>query len=104
MPGLASLKRDVEAQAPVGTYRWLAVSLAGVDDDFTKKILVAIADPENLPLFRPRGDDAAAPHDVFAFHIENVGEIGAHRDLKIEANRLPAIVDDVEVFVEADPI
>src|SRR5665213_3305451 len=101
MPGLARLERDIEAQTPVGTHRRLAISLAGANDDFTAKILIAISDPKNLPLLRPRSDDTAPPHDVFAFHLENVGEIGAHRDFQVETNRLLAVVDDVEVLVQS---
>jgi len=42
----------------------------------------------------------ATPHDIFALHLENVGEVGAHRDLQVETNRLLAVVGDVDVFVQ----
>jgi hypothetical protein len=42
----------------------------------------------------------ATPHDVFALHLENVGEVGAYRDLKVKANRFLAVVGDVDVFVQ----
>ena len=101
MPGLPGFQRDVEAQASVGIHRRLAVSLAGADDHFAAKILVAIGDAKDLSLLRPRRDDAAAPHDVVALHLEDVGEIGADRDLEVEANRLLAVVGDVDVLVQA---
>ena len=101
MPGLPSLQRDVEAQPPVGIYRRLAVSLAGADDHFATKIPVAIGDAQHLPLVRPRCGDAAAPHDVIALDLEDVGEIGADRDLQVETHRLLAVVGDVNVLVQS---
>ncbi len=49
MPGLTGLKRDVEAQPPVGVYRRLAVTIAGADDDFAAEILVAVGESQCLP-------------------------------------------------------
>src|SRR5882757_5016537 len=77
------------------------VGLAGTDDYFTAKIPVAIGHPKYFPLGRPRGDDAATPHDVVALHLENVGEIGAHRDLQVETNWLLGVVGDLDVFVQS---
>src|ERR1700721_324950 len=101
MPGLPGLQCNVETQASVGVYRRPAVALAGSDDHFTAKILVAIGYPKCFPLRRPRGDDVAAPHDVIALHLENVGEIGAHRDLQVETDRLLAVIGDLDVFVQS---
>jgi hypothetical protein len=39
MPSLPSFQRNVEAQSPIEVHRWLAVSLAGADDDFRDKNL-----------------------------------------------------------------
>src|SRR5208283_1781791 len=49
----------------------------------------------------PAGVDAAAANDAIALHLENVGEIAAHRDFQIEAHRLAAAVGDVDVLVHA---
>ena len=101
MPGLPSLQRDVEAQPPVGIHRRLAVSLAGADDHFATEISVAIGDAQHLPLVRPRRGDATAPHDVIALDLEDVGEIGADRDLKVEAHRILAVIRDVNILVQS---
>src|ERR1700683_4641202 len=101
MPGLPGLQCNVETQASVGINRRPAVALAGSDDHFTAKIPVAIGYPKCFPLRRPRGDDAATPHDVVALHLENVGEIGAHSDLEVETNWLLAVVGDLDVFVQS---
>jgi len=100
MPGLPGVQRDVEAQPPVGIHRGLAIAPAGADDHLAAEILVAIGDAECLPLVRPRRCDAAAPHDVVAPHLEDVGEIGTHRDLQVEAHRIPAVVGDVDILVQ----
>src|SRR6185437_16656040 len=101
MPRLPGFQDDIEAQAPVGIHRRLAVSLASADDDFAAKVLVAVGDAKDLSLRRPGGDDAAAAHDVVALHLEDVGEISPDRDLEVETNRLLAVGGDVEVFVQA---
>ena len=88
MPSLPGLQRDVEAQPPVGVHRRLAVAIARTDDHLAAEILVAIGDAQHLPLIRPRRGDAAAPHDLVALDLEDVGEIGADRDLQIEAHRV----------------
>ena len=49
MPGLPGLQCNVETQAPVGVYRRLAVAVAGSDDYFTAKILIAISSSEVFP-------------------------------------------------------
>src|SRR5271169_5104034 len=101
MPGLPSFQRDVEAQTPVGVYGRLAVSLAGADDHFATKISVAISDAQHLPLVRPRGGDATAPYDAIALDLEDVGEIGADRDLQVEAHRVLAVIGDVKILVQS---
>src|ERR1700693_1066959 len=101
MPGLPGLQCNVEAQAPVGVYRRLAVAVAGADDYFPAKILIAIGHSKYFPLGRPRGDDVATPHDIVALHLENVGEVGAHRDLQVETKWLLAVVGDLDVFVQS---
>src|ERR1700688_923458 len=101
MPGLPGLQCNVETQAPVGVYGRRAVAVAGADDYFPAKILIAIGNPEYFLLGRPRGDDVTTPHDIFAFHLENVGEVGAHRDLQVETNRFLVVVGDVDVFVQS---
>ena len=100
MPGLAGLQGDVEAQPPVGVHRRLAVAIAGADDHLAAEILVAIGDAQHLPLVRPRRGDAAAPHDLVALHLEDVGEICADRDLQVEAHRVPAVVGDLDILVQ----
>ena len=100
MPGLPGLQRDVEAQPPVGVHRRPAVAVAGADDHLAAEILVAIGDAQHLPLLRPRRGDAAAPHDLVALHLEDVGEIGADRDLQVEANRILAVVGDLDILVQ----
>jgi hypothetical protein len=42
-----------------------------------------------------------APDDAAALHLEDVGEVAAKRDLEVEANRLAAVIGDVDVLVHA---
>ena len=100
MPGLPGLQRDVEAQPAIGVHRRLAVAIAGVDDHFAAEILVAIGESQRLPRLRPGRGDAAAPYDIVALYLENVGKIGTDRDLQIEAHRILTVVGDVDVLVQ----
>ena len=99
-PGLRWLERDVEAQPAVGVHGHPAVPLAGAHDHFAAEILVAIGDVERLAPLRPGGGDAAAPHDAIALHLEDIGEIGAHRDLEVETHGHLAIVHDLDVLMQ----
>src|ERR1700748_1760555 len=101
MPRLPSLQRNGEAQPPVGIHRGLAVSLAGADDHFATKISVAISDSQHLPLVGPRRGDATAPHDAIALDLEDVGEIGADRDLQVEAHRTLTVIGDINILVQS---
>jgi|ERR1700685_1131931 hypothetical protein len=101
MPGLPWLQCNVETQASVGVYRRLAVAVVSADDHFPAKILIAIGNPKYFLVGRPRGNDVATSHDIFPLHLENVGEVGAHRDLQVETNRFLAVVGDVDVFVQS---
>src|SRR6202011_4138782 len=92
MPDLAGLKGDVKAQPSVGARRRLAI--ASADNHLAAEILVAIADAQHLPLVGPRRGDAAAPHDLVALYLEDVGEICTDRDLQVEANRVMAVFGD----------
>ena len=54
-----------------------------------------------LLLVGPLRGDAAATDDAFGLHFEDIGEVAADGDLQVEADRLAAVVGDVEVFVHA---
>src|SRR5215472_6871815 len=43
----------------------------------------------------------AAAHDAVRLHLENIGKIAADWDLELEGDRLHAVIDDVEVLVQA---
>ena len=100
MPGLPGPERDVEAQPPIGVHRRLAIAFAGADDHLAAEILVAISEPQCLPLMRPRCGDATAPYDTVALHLKDIGEIGTDRDLQIEAYWALTIIGDVDVLVQ----
>ena len=100
MPSLAGLQGDVEAQPPIGVHRRPAVAVVRADNHLAPEILVAIGDAQHLPLIRPRRGDAAAPHDLVALDLENVGKICTDRDLQVEANRIPAVVGDLDILVQ----
>jgi len=70
---------------PISVHRRLAVALTGTDDHLAAEMLVAIGKSQRLLLMRPRCGDATAPYDMVAPYFEDVGEIGADRDLQIEA-------------------
>ena len=46
-------------------------------------------------------DDATAPHDAIALDLEDVGEIGADRDLQVEAHWVLAVIGDVDIVVQS---
>src|ERR1700684_4309650 len=100
MPGLPRLKRDVEAQTPISVHRRLAIALAGADDHLAAEILVAISEPQCLPLTGPRCGDATAPYDMVTLHLKDIGEIGPDRDLQIKAYRALTIIGDVDVLMQ----
>src|SRR5262249_1641336 len=55
------------------------------------------------PLLRrcPLRGDPPAAHDVAGLHLEDVGEVGTQRDLKLKSYPLHAVVSDVDILVHA---
>jgi len=85
----------------VSVHRRRAIAVAGADNYLAAEILVEIADSQHLSFGRPRRCDAAAPHDSVAPHFEDVGEIAADRDLKIEAHGVLAVIGNLDILVHA---
>src|SRR5262245_31183059 len=94
VPGLARLKRSLEAQSPIGGNR-LARCMHDCDRHRALKILVQIGRANPLSSLRPIRGDLAAAHDLARFHLEYVGEVAAKGDLELKAYRLHAVVGDV---------
>ena len=98
VPSLARLKRDVEAEAPVGRDS-LARCTRHCNRHCTVKIPVGVGGAKPLPCLGPFSGDLATAHDAGRFHLEDIGEVASERDLKLEPHGLHAVVGDVEVFV-----
>jgi hypothetical protein len=46
-------------------------------------------------------DGAPSPDEPVLSHFEQIGEIGAERDLEVESGRCKIVVDEIEIFVHA---
>ena len=73
--------------------------LARGDGDGAREVAVDVGGAEPLLVLLPARLDAAAPHDAVRFHLEDVGEIAAHRDLELETHMFRAVIGDVEILV-----
>ena len=51
--------------------------------------------------FATSGGDAAAPDDAAGLHLEEVGEVAAYGDLQIELHLAHAVIDEIEILMEA---
>src|SRR5690349_14446831 len=98
MPSFSGIEVDFEAEPTVGIY-CIGISTPRSDRHCTDEIAIAIDCPELLLCLRPLRNDAAATHDVAGFHLKNVCEVAAQRDLKLKADTLHAVVGDVEILV-----
>jgi hypothetical protein len=98
VPGFRGSERNLEADAAVGPDARPAGRL-GRDEHLAAEVAVAISEAPLLAAFAPVVGDAAAADDAVALHLEDVGEIAAHRDFEVEAHRVAAVVRDVDVFV-----
>src|SRR5208337_5235940 len=65
------------------------------------EICVTIFRAQFLFCIGPFSCDASAAYDAARFDLEDIGKVGAHGDLKLEAHRLYAVVGDVDVLVHA---
>src|SRR5258708_15285293 len=65
------------------------------------KILVIVGRAQPALLLLPLGEHSATLDQPFGFHLEEIGEIGAERQLHGETNLSAGVVGDVKVFVNA---
>src|SRR6516164_7208857 len=100
MPSLARLKRDLEAEPPIGG-NGLARCTRHCDRQRAVKITVRIRGAKPLPALRPFGGDLAAAYDLARLHLENIGKVASQRDFELKAHRLQAVVGDIEILVHA---
>ena len=100
VPSLAGLERHLEAEPAVRVHGFLRRLRRG-DRRRHVEVAIAVRRTQLLRVLRPFGDDAAAADDAVRLHLEHVREVAAQNDLKLEADRLHAVVGDVEVFVHA---
>src|SRR5215813_5491230 len=98
MPSLARLKRDLEAEPPIGG-NGLARCTRHCDRQRAVKIAVRVRGTKPLPPLRPFGGDLAAAYDLARLHLENVGKVASQRDLELKAHWLQGVVGDIEIFV-----
>ena len=100
VPSLARLKRDLEAEPPIGG-NGLARCARHGGCHGTVKIPVRICGAKPLPCLRPFSGDLATAYDAARLHLEDVGEVASEGDLELKTHRLHAVVGDVEIFVHA---
>src|SRR5262249_25461504 len=100
VPSLARLKRDLEAEPPIGG-NGLARCTRHADCHRPLKIPVRIDGTKSLPSLRPFSGNLASTYDVARLHLKDVSKITSQRDFELKTHRLHAVVGDVEIFVQA---
>ncbi len=98
MPGGAGRQLDGEAEPAVGVDCRRA-GVARRQPQRAGEILVVVGGDQRLGLLRPFGDDAAAADDAIGLHLEHIREIAADGDFQVEADRLHAVVGEVEILM-----
>ncbi len=69
--------------------------------DRAEERAVAIAGDQLPALFRPGRADPPAPDDASALDLEDVGEVAADRDFKVEVHALAAVIGHLDQLVHA---
>src|ERR1700746_1718441 len=100
VPRLTRLEGHLEAEPSVGVYRF-AGRPRGRDYDCSGEIAVPVGDAQMLARRGPLRSDPAAAHNPARLDLENIGKITAHRDSELKSHRLHAVVDDVEILMNA---
>jgi hypothetical protein len=100
VPGCLWLSRDIEAHPPV-CIDGPRTALAHGHSQCAPKILVLIARGKAEFALAPSRHDAAAAHHLVRLYFEQVSKIASERDFQIEANRLHAVIHNLQVFVNA---
>ena len=69
------------------------------------EIAIAIGRTKALSRLGPFGSNPAAAHDALRFHIKQIGEVAANRNLKLEAYPPHTVVGDFDILVHpaSDP-
>ena len=65
------------------------------------EVAVVVDGPQLAARAEPAGVEAAAPDELARLDVEDVGEVRRDLDLDRQPDRPPAVVDDVEVLVDA---
>ena len=65
------------------------------------EIPVAIGRTKPLSRLGPFGSNSATAHNALRFHLKQVGEVAANRDLKLKAHSLHAVVGDFDILMHA---
>ena len=100
MPGIAWLEIDFEAETAVGI-RPARLGLCRGNGNRAAEIGVAVTRAQLLLRLGPVGYDPTAANNVVRLDLENISEITAHRDFKLEACPVHAVVGNVEILVHA---
>ena len=98
VPGMARLNVDLKRQPAVGDVTG-AVAVANTDTQRATEALVGIGCREGHARRIPAIGDAAASHEVIGLHIEDISEVATNHDLEIKADRLRAVVRDLEILM-----
>ena len=65
------------------------------------EIAIAIGRKKALSSLGPFGSNPAAAHDTVRFHLKEIGEVAAYRDLELKHYPLHTVVGDFNILVHA---
>ena len=65
------------------------------------EIAIAIGRTKALSRLGPFGSNPAAAHDAVRFHLKQIGEVAANRDLELKSHPLHAVIGDLDILVHA---
>src|SRR5581483_7864190 len=100
VPTVSRIELDLEADAAIGIDRARPV-IAHADRQLAAEIPIPVQIFETGLRIGPLREDTAPANDAARPHLKQIGEIAPDGDLEIESHRFQAIVDDVEIFVNA---
>jgi hypothetical protein len=70
-------------------------------NELTVEIQVAVGGSQLASMRDPLGFYSTTPDESMRLNFEQIREVGAHRDFEVESDRIAAIVDEIEIFVDS---
>ena len=100
VPGGAGCQLDREGDAAVRRVG-RCVAVERVEREASVEVAVGVGGVQLAALLVPFGVDVTAPHELVVLDLEEVGEVGAQRDLEMEPDGVEAVVGEIEILVDA---